>query len=178
MYQGCNKTAQTSQTQITDALFALMEEKQYQDISITEICKKANVSRQTFYSLFSSKDNVIIFRLMQYKCYQPADCHMTMRQHISREYSRYILAQKDLLELLYHHDLLPFLYDKQLEAFQSCTVTFTNVECSVIEQEFLKDYLAATLVSVTKTFLSVSEELSAEDLEKILYKLLSSSYLE
>jgi AcrR family transcriptional regulator len=54
MYEGCNKTALTSQSAIAEALLNLMKEKPYSKISVSEICKRAGVSRQTFYTLFES----------------------------------------------------------------------------------------------------------------------------
>ena len=61
MYEGCNKTAVSSQLAIADALLSLMREKPYAKISVSELCKRAQVSRQTFYTLFESKDNVISY---------------------------------------------------------------------------------------------------------------------
>ena len=44
---------------IQDALFGLMKIKKYEDISITELCQKAGVSRMAFYNNYKSLDNVI-----------------------------------------------------------------------------------------------------------------------
>ena len=71
MYTGDNKTAVLSQQLISDALLSILEEKAFEDISISELCKKAQVSRQTFYSLFGKKENVIAFVLKSQFCYMP-----------------------------------------------------------------------------------------------------------
>lgn len=44
---------------IVEALLELMKEKPYQDISVTEITKKADVARRTFYFNYSDKDDVL-----------------------------------------------------------------------------------------------------------------------
>ena len=44
---------------ITDALFSLMKKKDYNNISITEICEKAGTGRMSFYRNFESKENII-----------------------------------------------------------------------------------------------------------------------
>ena len=62
MYSGNNPTALKSQQWLTDTLLVLMEEKAYEDISIMDICKKADLSRQTFYNYFETKDE--LFRYM------------------------------------------------------------------------------------------------------------------
>lgn len=49
-----------SQTLLFLALYNLLQKKDYEDISIKELCEKANVSRMSFYRSFSSKDDVLI----------------------------------------------------------------------------------------------------------------------
>ena len=44
---------------ITDALLLLMRKRDYRDISITEICKKAGVTRMSFYRNFESKEDIL-----------------------------------------------------------------------------------------------------------------------
>ena len=60
MYRGNNKTAITSQEMIAEACYGLLEKKSLADIRISELCQLAKVSRQTFYSLFQSKEMGII----------------------------------------------------------------------------------------------------------------------
>ena len=104
MYEGCNKTALTSQSAIAGALLSLMEEKPYSRISVSEICKCAGVSRQTFYTLFESKDNVIAFELERKYCFRPEEhecCRSSMSlEDICHAYSIYITECRDILALL------------------------------------------------------------------------------
>ncbi len=44
---------------ITEALLILLRDKEYKDISITEICKKAGVTRMSFYRNFESKEDIL-----------------------------------------------------------------------------------------------------------------------
>lgn len=53
-----SKAAIRTRKWITDALISLMEEKDFSDISITEIVEKADVSRQSFYRHFSTKEEI------------------------------------------------------------------------------------------------------------------------
>ena len=44
---------------LTDALFYLMSKKDFNNIAITELSKKAGVSRLSFYRNFDSKEDII-----------------------------------------------------------------------------------------------------------------------
>lgn len=48
---------------ITEALFELMTEKEYSEITVTDIAKKAKVSRISFYRSFETKEDIIRKRL-------------------------------------------------------------------------------------------------------------------
>lgn len=65
MYRGNNVTALQSQRWLRDALIDLMNEKAYSSITIADICKHADLSRQTFYNVFDNKDEVIRFSLRE-----------------------------------------------------------------------------------------------------------------
>ena len=65
MYRGNNVTALQSQRWLRDALIDLMNEKAYPSITIADICKHADLSRQTFYNVFDNKDEVIRFCLRE-----------------------------------------------------------------------------------------------------------------
>ena len=54
-----NKTNIFVRKCITEALFSLLEKHDFEDISITDIIKKAGVSRMGFYRNYSSKEDVI-----------------------------------------------------------------------------------------------------------------------
>lgn len=45
---------------ITETLLLLLKNKEYKDISITEICKKAGVTRTSFYRNFESKEEILL----------------------------------------------------------------------------------------------------------------------
>ena len=63
MYQGKNVTALQSQQWLGESLVRLMERQRYQAITIGAICREADLSRQTFYNVFDSKEEVLRFCL-------------------------------------------------------------------------------------------------------------------
>ncbi len=58
-----NSLAIKSQNWIANALLKLMESHPYKDITVTQICHKANLVRKTFYRNFDSKEDILHFIL-------------------------------------------------------------------------------------------------------------------
>lgn len=56
---GHQKQKEESKEMMEEALFALMEEKSYSKITVTEIVERAGVARRTFYRLYDGKDDII-----------------------------------------------------------------------------------------------------------------------
>ena len=65
MYRGTNSTALQSQQWLSESLIRLLEEKPYPQITIGNICAGADLSRQTFYHVFDSKEEVLRFCLQR-----------------------------------------------------------------------------------------------------------------
>ena len=59
MYSGSNPSALRSREWIRTSLMQLLETQKYSQITIKDICKNADLSRQTFYQIFKSKDEVM-----------------------------------------------------------------------------------------------------------------------
>lgn len=59
MYTGDNKKALRSMQWLDAALMKLLETEQYAKITVKDVCREADLSRQTFYQLFNSKDEVM-----------------------------------------------------------------------------------------------------------------------
>ena len=99
----------------------LIHEKPYAQITISELCKSAGISRQTFYTLFSSRENVVTFTLQAQYCYAPelpqfkTEEACSLRQ-LCRGYSNYIFRNRDLLRLLVENRIDYLLYPGDLKA--------------------------------------------------------------
>lgn len=55
---GNNRMVEKSKSAVKNALLELMYEKDFKDITVNELLKKANISRGTFYAHFSNLDDV------------------------------------------------------------------------------------------------------------------------
>lgn len=54
-----NKRTRFTRVCIGEAIFALMDKKEYKDIRISDIVKRAGVSRMTFYHYYESKEDAL-----------------------------------------------------------------------------------------------------------------------
>ena len=88
---------------ISEALIRLMETKAYDDITVTEICRMAGVSRMTYYRNYSSKREIF-------------SDYMKM---IVDEFVR-VQRAKDLKVRSYEMILAGFLYFCNYERFIEC----------------------------------------------------------
>lgn len=94
---------------LKDALLVLMEEKDYQDISISQLCERAGVSRKTFYRHYNRIDD-ILKQLLQEFAGQTAQ--MMMKEVVRKivnftiPYFEFMKAHLAFLQLLRKNDLL------------------------------------------------------------------------
>lgn len=61
MYTGNNVKAIQSQKWLAEALVTLMKDTDYQKITVKDICDQAFLSRQTFYNVFDTKEEILHF---------------------------------------------------------------------------------------------------------------------
>ena len=99
---------------LTDALFKLMSKREFNDITISELSKKAGVSRLSFYRNYNSKEDIIINYLdtkanlwweKQIKD-RSSDVILGMFNHFySEKYKLSIIYKSGLSHLLYQNIL-------------------------------------------------------------------------
>lgn len=180
MYCGTNKTALTSQKQIADALLALLKERAFGSITVSLLCREAGVSRQTFYSLFDSKEDVISYSL-QMLCSEPEEAHTGHGEAASfclhrlcRKFSIYVLDHADVLRVLFANDLTYLMQ----EIF---SVTFVNCPSKKLEGDrsgtYAADFLSCALTGIAACYIRQGETLTAAEIEDITYSLLSGDRL-
>jgi len=93
MYKLC-KTEQSArrQRELEQGLLKAMEQHQYEDISISELCETMGVPRKSFYRYFSSKDGalyaLIDHTLMEYESYD-RETHIRGKRTLQKDLERF-----------------------------------------------------------------------------------------
>ena len=113
MYKLC-KTEQSTKRQraIENALLDLMSKKQFQEISITELCEKLSMPRKTFYRYFDSKEDTLYalveHTMSEYQSF-PASPNQEGLRTLTGEienYYKFWICHKPLLDALHRNNML------------------------------------------------------------------------
>lgn len=148
-----NPIARRSQQWICQALSDLMLEKPYNKITITEICNKADLVRETFYRNFQSKDAVIKYCLDE-KFNEFAD---KIRDNdvelniynIGFYYFKFWEKEKEFLKLLIDNKLINLIMDNFSEQFEVISEKVIKKE----ETEQAKQYIIALYAGASTNLL-------------------------
>jgi AcrR family transcriptional regulator len=101
MYKLC-KTEESSkrQREIEDILLKLMHEKNYDDITVSEICIAANIPRKSFYRYFDGKEGVkqalLFHTLSDFDYFRPSRENLKLRE----EFEGFFIFWKSKREFL------------------------------------------------------------------------------
>lgn len=104
-----NPIAIRSKNMLSEALLDLMCEKNFHDISIAELTQRADLSRRTFYRLFSTKEEILLYYILQ--IWEKACPSLYAASDHSYFYTSYFhmkfwYENKDFALLLYQNDLM------------------------------------------------------------------------
>ena len=178
MYEGSNKTALLSQKLITEAMLRLLENKTFSEINVSDICREADVSRQTFYTNFGTKDNVILHILSCNCRYTPEQKQQECRGKSFRDfcegYSRYIIEHRRIIELLVRNDMIHYLYDIQYREFLDCEHFVHDIQGD--ERLYLVDFIAGGLSSIAKNYILTGGTADGEFLMELMLRLFGGEY--
>lgn len=110
---GHEKQKEQSRKMIEKALFLLMQEKEYTQITISEIVQRADVARRTFYRLYTGKEDVLQ-NYFQKLCQEYQTSYEVLEKYdisrVAAEFFSFWYQYKEVLLLLHKSGLENFLY--------------------------------------------------------------------
>ena len=102
-----------SRHMIETAFFELLGEKEYAQISVSEIAGRADVARRTFYRLYENKDGIIEYYFSQL-CKEYQTSHGVLERYdleqIARDYFSFWYRQREILLKLHKAGMDHMLY--------------------------------------------------------------------
>lgn len=177
MYTGKHKTAVKSQKLIAESFFELLQEKAYYDVSIKEICTKAGISRQTFYSLYGTKEDVIRFYLAE----TFAEWRRQAKTNgVNSLYDLILffllgITEDDKLSQLYSSEVLGGILADILKEHLDKTILYDRGSISVGDS-VANSFIAGGLTMAFKQWNADEDKISIEDVTLFVIKILSGDY--
>lgn len=169
MYTGKNPSAKRSMEMIDRALLELLEEKKFDKISIKEICVRADLSRQTFYQLFASAEEVPeyrfskLFSLFAVRC----DGFRTMTiENLAYCFFDFFYEYRSFVFILVHNNL-SFMMEKQFEVYLKKIELFENISSHEPHPDYDGALIAGALTSVLMRWFHNSFDLSVDELSEL-----------
>lgn len=157
---------------IVTALLRLMEEKEYVDISITEITSLAGVSRMAYYRNYKTKDDILIEKLIdeERKLKNSIPCSNDVSLYDVILYiSNFIQENADVIDAVYNagltHRLTDLLNDRIYSYFP-----VTNI---VKEGKYAVSFYVGAILSVFKLWINEGLVETPEEISKIIYMLIA-----
>lgn len=176
MQKSLNPAAVRSRKWLTDALLELMKDKPFQEISISEIAEKADLSRRTFYRSFSSKEEIICDHLeaifhsgVQTLLSEENDhsCFRTIRWYLDLWYDH-----RDLALLLYRDHLISLLMQEYHTLFREVFLLRKGSYPLAKQPEAMKyalSYSAGGLINVLWQWAGEGMEKTPDEVARLLF---------
>ncbi|WP_159448011.1 TetR/AcrR family transcriptional regulator [Papillibacter cinnamivorans] len=170
--------AKRTQNAIAGAFLSLIRENTYEEISVTDLCRKADVVRKTFYNNFHSKDDVVHYLIDD--IFHEMESGMDLRNMSVREILlnafRFVTENREALLLFYSRGLIRFAY-KSMSAYITEDHILTKLDRNAVDArayKYIAAQISAVLISIIETWIEngfeESVEFLAELTEALMYK--------
>lgn len=165
MYTGKNPSALRSKDWLRKALLQLLEEQNYTQITVKEICTRADLSRQTFYQMFDSKDEVMEYHFM------------TLFQEFSKECGHFeFISISDLtcrfFQFFHRHrrfvdelikSNMTYILERQFEHYLRQITLFRMINDTEKHPDYSLAYVAGALTQILIHWFQCDFNVSAEE---------------
>ncbi len=175
MYNGTNPSALKSREWIRNALLDLLKERKYSQITIKDICRKADLSRQTFYQIYESKDEVMEYHFNElffsFKNQCGDFCGITIRE-IAGSFFAFFYEQRALVQELFDNNLSVFL-ERQFEHYLPKIDLFRKLSAKDSYPEYSIAYVAGALTQVLIHWFQSDFDLPVEKMGEIVESIIA-----
>ena len=140
MNQTNYKIALQSKIWITNALFELMKSHDYSTITISQICRKSDLSRRTFYRHFTSKDEILAEKfllLLEEFLNTLSHSEPISFLDMSSAYFEFWHKNKELLKLLKTNQLLPSIFIQLQTEFPNICKNLQRTDTEICHSDAL-----------------------------------------
>lgn len=174
MYIGNNPTALRSQRWFADALLELMKDNDFDKITVKDICIKSDLSRQTFYQLFSAKEDIIRYSLRSCLCQvqeEIEDINENNFKQLTACYMNFFNVHEEMVKLLLKNNLDYLLED---ELFQMIKTLVDRISIPYPEniRAYANAFISGAISNTILCWFKNEEKISDTDLSQLMYNIL------
>lgn len=180
MYNGKNPSALKSMEYLRQAMLKMLETEKYDRITVKQLCLKADLSRQTFYQTFHSKDEVvqyhfsILFSEFAKECNSFRDIDVS---YIVYHFFDFFYVHRNFIEVLIKNNLT-YLLEEQFEVYLNKIDLFTRVNDKAAYPDYTTAFIAGALTQVLVHWFENSFIPNINELSLLTEKNLSDGHFE
>jgi len=177
MYTGENPTALRSREWLREALLRLLEEQRYTQITIKDICAKADLSRQTFYQIFDSKDEIMEYHFMTLFREFSEECGDIQRVSLSDLtccFFRFFYRHRRFVEVLIENNMT-YILEQQFEHYLGEIALFRTINDREKHPDYSRSFVAGALTQVLTHWFQCGFDLSAGEAGYLMEQMLSGA---
>lgn len=175
MYDGKNPKALLSIRLITDALIRELRTKRYEDINVRALCQAADVSRQTFYNIFQTKEDVLrkcvnqIFESIEEQRFEQISARESIRIFVKTFYEN-----REFMDLLLKNHLEKILTEEFVYVVSGLPDLSEHRQMEHLDYQLA--FYAGGMIQVLIHWMQDEARMSSEDLIDILSNSISLPY--
>ncbi len=161
-----------TKNQIEAGIFRLLKKKSFGDITVTEICSEAQVSRPAFYRNFYSKEDVIAHAVNSVLKEKIGTLKNGDLLFLMNDTFIYVWGeQKQLIEILYENDLMSVVSEEMSRFTMTALPKYSGFSQDPVIYEYLAIEMSFLVTSILYGWAKRGFTESTEDLKKLTDRL-------
>lgn len=169
MYTGTNPKALLSIELIVNAFIELFHKHPYEEINIKSLCKKADISRQTFYNVFDTKEEVLrkyIGQIFSKILIKYSDSEIPTAQQSIEYFIQTFYENRDFMDLIMKNNLENILTEEFVYAITDLSHLYEGDDVPNLDYQL--EFYAGGLTQILIHWMKDNNRISTKDLIDLL----------
>lgn len=179
MYSGSNPSALRSMKWLQKALLELLKEKKYSQITVKEICSRADLSRQTFYQIFDSKEEVMQYHfstLFQEFMKECASFQNITISQLTYHFFQFFYKHREFIEILISDNLI-YLLEQQFSVYVQKIDLFRILNTTEAHPDYTAAYVSGALTQILIHWFDQSFDLDIHEISRLTETIITGQHL-
>lgn len=173
MYTGKNPSALRSMECLRKSFLSLLEEEKYERVSVKEICSRADLTRQTFYKMFNTKEEIIDyhFSILFGQFAQECGCNLILSE-IALAFARFFYENREFIRILVSNKLT-YLLEEQFEVYLKKIDLYRRINERERYPDYTTAFIAGALTQILVHWFGRGFDLEIGELGRLIVEILS-----